>query len=38
MRALRRIFAGKRDAVVGSWRKLHNEDLYKLCSSAIRMI
>jgi hypothetical protein len=38
MRVLRRIFGGKRDAVVGGWRRLHNEDIHKLCSSAIRTI
>jgi hypothetical protein len=33
-----RIFAGKRDVVVRSWRKPHNENLCMLCSSEIRMI
>jgi hypothetical protein len=39
-RALRRIFAPKRDEVTGGWRKLHNVELHKLCSSPslIRMI
>jgi hypothetical protein len=38
-RVLRRIFGLKRE-VTGGWRKLHNEELQKLCSSAsiIRMI
>jgi hypothetical protein len=29
-RALRGIFGGKRDGVIGEWRKLHNEELYDL--------
>jgi hypothetical protein len=29
---LRRIFGPKRDEVTGTSRKLHNEELYKLCS------
>jgi hypothetical protein len=39
-RVLRRIFGPKRDEVSGSWRKLHNEELHNLYSSAniIRMI
>jgi hypothetical protein len=39
-RMLRRIFGPKRDEVTGDWRKLHNEELYKLYSSTniIRMI
>jgi hypothetical protein len=28
-RVLRRIFGQKRDEVIGSWRKLHNEELHK---------
>jgi hypothetical protein len=32
-RVLRRIFGPKRDAVTGSWRKLHNEELHGLYSS-----
>jgi hypothetical protein len=38
-RVLRRIFGPKRDGVMGGWRKLHNEDLRHLYSSAstIRM-
>jgi hypothetical protein len=32
-RALRRIFAPKRDEVTGGWRKLHNEELHDLYSS-----
>jgi hypothetical protein len=37
---LRRIFGPKRDEVMGSWRKLHNEEFQKLNSSPsiIRMI
>jgi len=30
---LRRVFGPKRDEVTGEWRRLHNEDLYDLCSS-----
>jgi hypothetical protein len=30
---LRRIFAQKRDEVIGEWRKLHNEELHILYSS-----
>jgi hypothetical protein len=39
-RVLRRIFGPKRDEVMGSWRKLHNEDLHNLYSlpSIIRMV
>jgi hypothetical protein len=39
-RVLRRIFGPKRDEVTGGWRKLHNEELHDLYSSAstIRMI
>jgi hypothetical protein len=39
-RVLRRIFGPKRDEVTGGWRKLHDEELHKLCSSPsiIRMI
>jgi hypothetical protein len=33
-RVLRRIFGPKRDEVTGSWRKLHNEELYGLYSSS----
>jgi hypothetical protein len=33
-RVLRRIFGPKRDEVTGEWRKLHNEELYNLYSSA----
>jgi hypothetical protein len=29
-RVLRGIFGPKRDEVIGSWRKLHNEELYNL--------
>jgi hypothetical protein len=39
-RVLRRIFGPKRDEMTGGWRKLHDEELQKLCSSSstIRMI
>jgi hypothetical protein len=39
-RVLRRIFGSKRDEVMGSWRKLHNEELHNLyySPSIIRMI
>jgi hypothetical protein len=39
-RVLGRIFGPKRDEVIGSWRKLHNEELHNLyCSpSIIRII
>jgi hypothetical protein len=39
-RVLRRKFGPKRDEVIGSWRKLHNEELYNLYSSStiIRMM
>ena len=33
-RVLRRVFAPKRDEVTGEWRKLHNEELRDLYSSA----
>jgi hypothetical protein len=33
-RVLRRIFGPKRDEVTGEWRKLHNEELHNLYSSA----
>jgi hypothetical protein len=32
-RAVRRKFGLKRDEVTGGWRKLHNEELHKLCYS-----
>jgi hypothetical protein len=32
-RVLRRIFGSKRQEVMGSWRKLHNEELHNLYSS-----
>jgi hypothetical protein len=32
-RVLRRIFGPERDEVRGEWRRLHNEELYDLCSS-----
>jgi hypothetical protein len=39
-KVLRRIFGPKRDEVTGGWRKLHNEELHDLYSSAniIRII
>jgi hypothetical protein len=39
-RVLRRIFGSKRHEVMGDWRKLHNEELHTLYSSAsiIRVI
>jgi hypothetical protein len=39
-RVLRRIFGPKREEVVGSWRRLHNEELQNLYTSPniIRMI
>jgi hypothetical protein len=39
-RVLRRIFGTKRDEMVGGWRKLHNEELHNLYTSAdiIKMI
>ena len=30
---LKRIFGPKRDEVIEKWRRLHNEELYDLCSS-----
>jgi hypothetical protein len=33
-RVLRRIFGPKRDKVTGDWKKLHNEELHNLHSSA----
>jgi hypothetical protein len=32
-RVLRKIFEPKRDKVTGEWRRLHNQELYALCSS-----
>jgi hypothetical protein len=32
-RALRRIFASKREEVAGGWRRLHNEELHNLYAS-----
>jgi hypothetical protein len=32
-RVLRRVFASKRDEVIGGWKKLHNEELHNLYSS-----
>jgi hypothetical protein len=39
-RVLRRIFGLKKNEIVGSWRKLHNDELHNLYSSPsiIRMI
>jgi hypothetical protein len=39
-RVLRRIFGSKRDEMMGSWRKLHNEELHNLyaLTSIIRMV
>jgi hypothetical protein len=39
-RVLRRIFGPKREEVVGSWRRLHNEKLHNLYASQnfIRLI
>jgi hypothetical protein len=39
-RVLRNIFGPKRDAMIGGWRKLHNEELHNLyCStSKVRII
>jgi hypothetical protein len=39
-RVLRRVFGPERYKMVGGWRKLHNEELHNLYSSAniIRMI
>jgi hypothetical protein len=39
-RVLTRIFGPKSDKVIGSWKKQHNEELKKLCSSpsVIRII
>jgi hypothetical protein len=39
-RVLRRIFGPKRAEIIGGWRKVHNEKLYKFYSSPniIRMI
>jgi hypothetical protein len=32
-RLLKKIFWPKRDELTGEWRRLHNEELYALCSS-----
>jgi hypothetical protein len=39
-RVLRRIFGPKKEEVSGRWRRLHNEELHKFCSSSniIRVI
>jgi hypothetical protein len=33
-RMLRRTFGGKRDEIIGKWRKLRNEELHNLYSSS----
>jgi hypothetical protein len=33
-RVLRRIFGPKREEVTGGWRRLHNEELHNLYTSA----
>jgi hypothetical protein len=33
-KVLRRIFGSKRDEVTGEWRRLHNKELYAVCSSS----
>jgi hypothetical protein len=33
-RVLRKIFRSKRDEIAGGWRKLHNEESYKLHASS----
>jgi hypothetical protein len=39
-RVLMRILGPKRDGIIGSWRKRHNEELHNMCSppNVIRMI
>jgi hypothetical protein len=37
-RVLKRIFGPKTDEVTGEWRRLHNKELYALCSRNIRMM
>jgi hypothetical protein len=32
-RMLRKVSGPKRDEVIWKWKKLHNEELYDLCSS-----
>jgi hypothetical protein len=32
-RVLKRVFGLKRDEIIGTWRKLHNEEPHNLCSS-----
>jgi hypothetical protein len=34
-RVLRRIFGPKRDETTEEWRRLHNEELYDLCSTRV---
>jgi hypothetical protein len=31
-RVVRKILGSKRDEVAGEWRRLHNEELYDVCS------
>jgi hypothetical protein len=37
---VRKIFGSKKNEVMGAWKKLHNEELYDLCSlpNVIRII
>jgi hypothetical protein len=32
-KVLRRIFGSERDEVTGEWRRLHNAELYSMCST-----
>ena len=34
VRVLRKIFGPTRGEVIGEWRRLHDEELYDMCSSA----
>jgi hypothetical protein len=31
---LKSIFGSKKDEITGEWRKIHNKELYELCSSS----